>query len=170
MAQRLPPELSVALAERRRTIASAATGRVLDLGGWSDHLREYAAAPTMLGDLHELGELDGEFDTIVSLVRTPLVPNMDAFITGLVDHLAPDGIVAFLEPTLRPSRAGGRFWRGGRAQRSFGGLHLDRDIPHEFRERKLFVTDLHRFDVPSVAVPLRPFVDGQARRNRHMSS
>ncbi|NCG23861.1 MAG: hypothetical protein GWP47_06995 [Actinobacteria bacterium] len=168
MAPCLPSELTVVLAERRRAIAGAATGRVLDLGGWSDHLREYAEEPTMLGDLHELGELDGVFDMIVSLVRTPLVQDMGVFIEGLVGHLAPDGIVAFLEPTRRPGRAGGRRWFGARAQRPFGELHLDRDIPNEFRERQLFVTDLHRFEVASVAVPLRPFVDGRARRNRHM--
>lgn len=167
MAQRLPPELSFALAERRRSIAAAASGRVLDLGGWSDHLGDYVEPPTVLGGLEELAELDGEFDTIVSLVRTPLVADMDAFFANLVGLLAPDGIVAFLEPTLRPGRTGDILRLGARAQRAFGGLHLDRDIPNEFRDRQLFVTDLHRFEVASVAAPLRPFVDGRARRNRH---
>ncbi len=167
MAARLPPELSAALAARRRSIAAAATGRVLDLGGWKDHLTGYTEPPTVLDDLRELADHDEEFDTIVSLVRTPLVSDMDSFIAELVGHLAPDGIVAFLEPTLRPGRAGAILRLGARAQRSFGGLHLDRDIPKEFRRRRLFVTDLHRFHVASVAAPLRPFVDGRARRNRH---
>ncbi|MDG1409410.1 MAG: hypothetical protein P8L46_13350 [Acidimicrobiales bacterium] len=169
MARRLPPERSAALAERRRTIAAAATGRVLDLGGWHDHLGEYAEPPTVLGGLDELGELDGTFDTIVSLVRTPLVQDMDAFIGGMVGRLAPNGVVAFLEPAVRPGRAGDFLRVAAWGQDRFGGLYLDRDIPNEFRERQLFVTDLHRFEVASVAAPFRPFVDGRARRNRHTS-
>jgi 2-polyprenyl-3-methyl-5-hydroxy-6-metoxy-1,4-benzoquinol methylase len=139
----------------------------LDLGGWNDHVAEYTEPPTVLDDLLALAQIDGEFDTIVSLVRTPLVADMDSFIADLVSHLAPDGIVAFLEPTLRPGRTGAVLRLGARAQRAFGGLHLDRDIPNEFRQRRLFVTDLHRFQVASVAAPFRPFVDGRARRNRH---
>ncbi len=167
MAPRLPPELSAALAERRRTIATTTAGRVLDLGGWNDHVSSYAGEPLMLEDLEQLAEIDGEFDTIVSLVRTPLVADMDEFISQMIDVLAPEGVIAFLEPTIRPGRTGELLRLGARLQRPFGGLHLDRDIPNEFRSRRLFVTDLHRFEVASVAAPLRPFVDGRARRNRH---
>lgn len=167
MAQRLPPELSAALAERRRTIAASAEGRVLDLGGWSDHLGHYPEKPRVLADLGELAEVEGEFDTIVSLVRTPLIGELGEFLDALVDRLAPDGVIVFLEPTVRPGRTGHLLRLGGRLQRPLGGLHLDRDIPNEFRSRKLFVTDLHRFEVASIAAPLRPFVHGRARRNRH---
>jgi len=167
MAARLPPELSSALAERRCSIAAAAEGRILDLGGWSDHLDMYPEEPLLLENLDELDGLDGEFDTIVSLVRTPLVVDLSVFIEGVVARLAPDGIIAFLEPTIRPGRTGDILRFGSRIQRAFGGLHLDRDIPNEFRDRKLFVTDLDRFEVASVAAPLRPFVAGRARRNRH---
>ncbi len=53
---------------------------------------------------------------------------------------------------------------GGRLGRAAGGLHLDRDLPHELRTRGLIVTDLLRFEVPTVSAPLRPFVEAVARR------
>ena len=43
------------------------------------------------------------------------------------------------------------------------GLHLDRDVAQAVRAAGLFVTDLHRFEIASVAAPLRPFVEAWAR-------
>lgn len=187
----LPMELAPALRVRRRGVAARATCRVLDLGGWSDHLAAYpigrgVETVTMLdrpgdvragggGDdpdgvtrvdaaldaLRELGV--GPFDTIVSLIRTPLVADLDRFLRTVTDLLAPDGRLLMLEPVCRSGRTGRMLAFGGRLGRVAGGLYLDRDLPAELRKRGLVVTDLDRFEVPTVSAPLRPFIDAAAR-------
>ncbi len=166
MPSKLPPELAPALRARRRELAAEATGRVLDLGGWNDHADAYRESEevTQLGSLDDLGESTGEFDTIVSMVRTPLVADLDRFIRDLVAHLGEEGHVLFLEPTIRTGRAGQLLALGGRLSKSLMGLHLDRDVPAVIRRNGLFVTDLHRFEVPSVSAPLRPFIQARCRR------
>jgi len=166
MPSKLPLELAPALKVRRRGLAAQATGRVLDLGGWSDHADAYPsdAQVTLLDSIEDLDGVSGEFDTIVSMIRTPLVADIDGFITELISHLAPDGRVLLLEPTVRTGRAGQLLSLGGRFSSAISGLHLDRDLPDDLRRLGLFVTDLHRFEVPSVSAPFRPFVEAQGRR------
>ncbi len=166
MPSKLPPELAPALRARRRELAAQATGRVLDLGGWTDHADVYRESDevTKLDSLDELGESAGDFDTIVSMVRTPLVADLDRFIRALVAQLGDDGHILFLEPTIRTGRVGQLLALGGRLSKPLMGLHLDRDVPHVIRRNGLFVTDLHRFEVPSVSAPLRPFVEARCRR------
>lgn len=149
-------------------MAAQATGRVLDLGDWSDHLGSYRAGAEVGevvrgDDPSELAD-DGGFDTIVSLVRTPLVADLGGYVAALLDLLADDGRLAFLEPVRRPGWGGGTLALSGRFARAAGGLYLDRDLPHELRELGLVVIDLHRFEVPSVSAPFRPFVEAWARR------
>lgn len=187
----LPIELAPALRARRRGVAGRARSRVLDLGGWSDHLDAYplgrsVETVTVLDrpgdgrgrtggdDPHGVTRIDagvdalralgvGPFDTIVSLIRTPLVADLDRFLGAAIDLLAPDGRLLMLEPVCRSGRAGRVLALGGRLGRAAGGLHLDRDLPAELRKRGLVVTDLDRFEVPTVSAPLRPFVDATAR-------
>jgi hypothetical protein len=188
----LPMELAPALSARRRRLAARAAGRVLDLGGWSDHLDAYdvdgaVAEVTMLdrpGDLRAgsgrddpvgirrvdaaveaLAELGvGVFDAIVCLIRTPLVADLDGFVETLLGLLADDGRLFMLEPVRRSGRVGRLLAAGSRVGRAAGGLHLDRDLPAELRDRGLVVTDLTRFEVPTVSAPFRPFVELTARR------
>ena len=188
----LPLELAPALRNRRSSLATAAKGAVLDLGGWSDHLDSYQIGTevglvTMLdrlgdfragtsahdprgvtridSDPEELGEGGhGPFDTIVSLIRTPLVADLNRFLKTLADLLAPHGRLLFLEPVARAGRAGHLLALGGRLGRAFGGLHLDWDLPAETRAVGLTVTDLERFEVPTVSAPFRPFVEMRVRR------
>ncbi len=162
----LPPELAPALRNRRRSLVSQGSGRVLDLGGWTDHADAYPAGTdvTVLEQLDGLGRVDGEFDTIVSLIRTPLVADLGRWLEQLTGCLAADGRILFLEPTVRPGRTGQLLAVGGRFWRPLSGLHLDRDIPNVIRSHGLFITDLSRFEVPTLSAPLRPFVEGQARR------
>ena len=166
MPSQLPPELAPALRARRRELAAQATGRVLDLGGWNDHADAYSESEevTQLDSLDDLRESTGEFDTIVSMVRTPLVADLDQFIRDLVAHLGDDGHILFLEPTIRTGRVGQLLALGGRLSKTLIGLHLDRDVPDVIRRNGLFVTDLHRFEVPSVSAPLRTFVEARCRR------
>ncbi len=166
MPSKLPPELAPALRARRRELAAKATGRILDLGGWNDHTGCYpdSGEVTRLDSVGDLEASVGEFDTIVSMVRTPLVADLNRFISELIARLAPGGHILFLEPTMRTGRVGQLLALGGRLSRSAIGLHLDRDVPDVIRRNGLFVTDLHRFEVPSVSAPLRPFVEAHCRR------
>jgi len=188
----LPIELAPALATRRKSVASKATGRVLDLGGWSDHLSRYRLGAevdeVMLlvrsGDLRggdvendpegvirvdagfdslvELGS--GPFDTIVSLIRTPLISDFPRLVESVHELMAPHGRLMLLEPVRRTGRLGRVLTMGGAIARASGGLYLDRDIPADLRSAGLTVIDLERFEVPTVSAPLRPFVEATARR------
>jgi len=163
----LPVELAPALADRRRALARGVRGRVLDLGEWDDH--HDAFGPDWSGEVVRVADpsqLDGvaAFDTVLSMVRTPLVADLAAYLARLDELLAPDGRVGFVEPTVRTGRSGRLVAAGGRMARAAGGLHLDRDVPHALRTHGFVVTDLDRFTLSSVAAPLRPFVAGWARR------
>ncbi len=191
----LPMELAPALRKRRSSLASGASGQVLDLGGWSDHLDTYQISTEVdsvimldrLGDIRagtathdpegvarvdaepeELNELGhGPFDTIVSLIRTPLVADLNRFLTHgrtLMELLADGGRLLFLEPVARAGRTGRLLALGGRLGRAVGGLHLDWDLPAEIRASGMTITDLQRFEVPSVSAPFRPFVEARVRR------
>lgn len=192
-------EIAPALRHRRRSVAAKATGRVLDLGGWSDHLGSYCLGDTgegepgcvdkvtMLvrpGDLRSgdstrdpdglirvdagfdsLSDLGvGPFDSIVSLIRMPLIADLDRMIRTVDELMAPDGRFLMLEPVRRSGRLGRMVALTGSLMRATGGLHLDRDIPARLRAEGMTVTDLDRFDVPTVSAPLRPFIEASARR------
>lgn len=188
----LPMELAPALGSRRRSVAGRARGRVLDLGGWADHLSAYrlggeVESVTMLDGLGDIragtGRGDpagvtrvgtaldaladaglGPFDSIVSLIRLPLVEDLDGFFRTVLELLADGGSLYFVEPVRRSGRVGRIIALGGLVGRVAGGLHLDRDLPAEIRSRDMVVTDLARFEVPTVSAPLRPFIEAVARR------
>lgn len=192
----LPMELAPGLRDRRRSIAAKATGRVLDLGGWSDHLGSYrlddqtsvGVAEVMMlvrpGDLQptdsrrdpdgvtrvdagfdSLQDLGVEpFDTIVSLIRTPLIADINRMMRMVDGLLAQGGQLLMLEPVRRTGRLGRVVAFGGSLIRATGGLYLDRDIPGILRAEGMTVTDLERFEVPSLSAPFRPFVEARARR------
>ena len=188
----LPMELAPALRKRRSSLAAVASGQVLDLGGWSDHLDSYQISTEVdsvtmldrLGDIRagtathdpegvtridaepeELSELGhGPFDTIVSLIRTPLVADLNRFLRTLTELLADGGRLLFLEPVARAGRTGRLLALGGRVGRAVGGLHLDWDLPAEIRALGMTITDLQRFEVPTVSAPFRPFVEARVRR------
>lgn len=187
----LPVELAPALRSRRCSLVRRTTGRVLDLGGWADHLGDYrlgdeVESVTMLDrpadvragtgrdDPAGVTRLDatvdtlaerglGSFDSIVSLIRLPLVEDLDGFFATVFDLLADDGKLYFLEPVRRSGRLGRMVAVAGVVGRAAGGLYLDRDLPAEIRARGMVVTDLARFEVPTVSAPLRPFVEAVAR-------
>lgn len=184
-------ELAPALRSRRRAIATRTAGRVLDLGGWADHLGDYrlgseVESVTMLDRVTDVragrGRSDpdgvtridatldtvseaghGPFDSIVSLIRLPLVEDLDGFFETVFGLLADGGSLYFVEPVRRSGRTGRLLAMSGLVGRAAGGLHLDRDLPAEIRRRGMVVTDLARFEVPTVSAPLRPFIEAVAR-------
>ena len=93
----------------------------------------------------------------------PLVEDLPRFLATVLRLLRDDGHLLFLEPVRRTDLVGRALAAWGPLVRATSGLHLDRDLVTAIREAGFFVTDLHRFHVPSVAAPLRPFVAGQAR-------
>lgn len=145
MTSGVPSELSLALADRETALRGRAVGRVLDLATTS------------------FDEVTGRYDTILSVVRTPAEPDLGRFLGRIRDHLASDGWAYFLEPTVRTGPLGRALGISGRLGRPLTGLHLDRDIPAAIRGAGLFVADLHRFEIASVAAPFRPFVEAWAR-------
>ncbi|MEM8747605.1 MAG: hypothetical protein AAGF91_12955 [Actinomycetota bacterium] len=145
MASRVPPEVSAALAERAANLRERATGRVLDL------------------DTDELVDASGAYDTIFAFVQAPQQADLDGFYVRLRELLALDGHLYALEPTIRTGPLGRALGISGRLARPLTGLHLDRDVPPAIRRAGLFVTDVHRFEIASVAAPLRPFVEAWAR-------
>lgn len=145
MATEIPIELSAALAARRTALLERANGRVLEVGDSG------------------LADADGHYDTIYSFVQTPGEADLDAYAARIAELLAPDGMAYFLEPTIRTGPLGRALGLGGRMMRPVTGLYLDRDVPQAIRSAGLFITDLHRFEIASVAAPLRPFVEAWAR-------
>ena len=187
----LPFELTPALRARRRSLAAIATGRVLDLGGWTDHLESYDDVDVDLlvspdsrdgaGDPPRVRRLEAgvdalldlgvePYDTIVSLIRMPLVADLPRFLTTIGSLLVDDGRLLLLEPVHRADTIGRVLALWGPFVRATSGLHLDRDIATDVREAGFHVTDLHRFRVQSVSAPLRPFIEGQARLRLPRSS
>jgi hypothetical protein len=183
----LPAELAPALTQRRRELAARCTGEVLDLGGWADHLDAYRLGaevqsvtfvdqrgdvragtgkydPVGVTRVDGLPDPDQKFDSIVSLVRSPLEASADRWLAQITSRLATDGRVHLLEPVARDGRVGSWLARGARFSRRLGGLHLDRDIPARARDHGLVIIDIERFDVATVSAPLRPFVMLTARR------
>lgn len=69
------------LKARRRALAAAARGRVLDLGGWNDHLDAYPFGNGVESVVTD--PRSGPFDTIVSILETPT--------DSVLDALADDG-------------------------------------------------------------------------------
>ena len=110
-----------------------------------------------------LAGAEGHYDTIYSFVQTPGHADLDGYTRRIRELLAPEGMAYFLEPTIRTGPLGRALGLGGRLARPITGLHLDRDVPQSIRRSGLFVTDLHRFEIASVAAPLRPFVEAWAR-------
>lgn len=145
MPTEIPTEVSVALAARREALLRRSAGRVFE--------SEPAA----------LLAAEGQYDTIYSFVQTPGQADLGEYMRRIHDLLAPDGTAYFLEPTVRTGPLGRALGIGGRLLRPVTGLHLDRDIPQAIRRAGLFVTDLHRFEIASVAAPFRPFVEAWVR-------
>lgn len=161
-----------ALRDRTRAKACAATGRVLDLGGWIDSDSDYQTSDVVVVDSPTaLSDLAGEqFDSIVSIIRTPLVPELQPWLADLRALLSASGQLLMIEPVGRAGVTGRMLTITSRMWSKGTGLHYDRDLPAELRSAGLSVPAIDRFDVLSLAAPMRPFVDLRARLSPLVSS
>ncbi len=189
------PVEQATLREHRRRLLDRARGRVLELGGGSgDHLRHYpadrvvavdvagpdpvllsllarraAASPVPVQVLaRPLADLAGPYDTIVCQLVLCAVPRPAATLAVLLDLLEPgEGRLLFLEhaPPV-PGRSvitslARPWWRSLTA-----GCDLARDVPAELRRAGFIVTDVERFTMRTLQIPIRSCVTGVARRRR----
>lgn len=182
------------LASRRRRLLSGARGHVLEIGaGTGANLPHYPAdidsltliepsepmrrklkqavedwggSATILGTVLEKADFDGiEFDTIVSSLTLCSVRDPQVALARLMDALAPEGQILFLEHTTVPG------WRH-RVQaaadpvwtRLAGGCHLTRDTTAQLRQAGLAITDCDRFRIPYGGVLVGHGVQGRAIR------
>ena len=100
-----------------------ASGRVLELGSSGS------------------GMGDGPYDTVLSVLASPLIDDLDSFFADIAARLSPTGSLQLVEPQL----------------------YVGRDVVQAVRRAGLFVTDAHRFEVSSAPKGLRSLVHASAR-------
>ena len=150
-----PQALLDAVDERCRALASVASGRVFELPG--------AGADAALMAESQSG---ARYDTILSLMGTSQVADLAGFVAALDRILDDNGWILMVEPL-----------RTGTADRGAGGwsnLFLRRksareglagtDIVSALRAGGFTVTDLDRFEAPTLKPPWRRCVELRARR------
>lgn len=189
------PVEQATLREHRRRLLARARGRVLDLGGGTgDHLRHYRADRVTEVDVagpdpvlrpllgrrlatspvpvhlvnRPVADLAPAYDTIVCQFVLCALADPGPVLAVLLDLLEPDeGRLLFLEHAPpAPGRSvvttlARPLWRSLTA-----GCDLGRDVPAELRRAGFIVTDLERFTMRTVQLPIRSCVAGVARRRR----
>lgn len=185
---------------RRDALLAHARGTVLELGGGTgSHLACYRGGAVdrvvvlgpdeltrrtvtrragevhvpveVVDDLSVAGLGPGTVDTVVSQFVLCAVPDPLAALEALGVLLAPEGSLVFLEhvPVSGLSVAARRATRP--VFRAISpGCHQSRDIPAIIREAGFTITDLERFTVPTLALPLRSCAAGVARRRLEWST
>lgn len=107
-------------------------------------------------------ELAGGADLIVAVLVLCAVTDVDAHVVAAARLLRPSGAMWFLEhvpPGPTRHRLTAPLWR-----RLGGGCNLHADLPGALRSSGLIVTELERFRVPSLTLPLRSLARGVASR------
>ena len=147
-----PPALLEAVAEARRELAAAASGRVFEVpdDGIEPALQQAAAE----GD---------RYDTILSFMRTPQVADIGGFVAALEQILAEDGWICMVEPVATSAGPTRRRLATlpGRISPRRGA---ETDVVAALRSGGLFVTDIWRRVAPSAPAAWRHYVVLRARR------
>jgi SAM-dependent methyltransferase len=178
------PAERAGLADRRRRLLAAATGRVLEVGGGTglnlahypaglgtvfvlepdgamrERLLEKVPAARVPVEIHDAGIEDGlfdeaSFDTVVSTLTLCSVPDLDDALASIARLLVPGGRLLFIEHVRAPGLQ-------GLAQRASAplwsrvaaGCQPDRDILAAMRTHGLAVTDCDRFRIRMTVNPL----------------
>jgi hypothetical protein len=184
----LTPLDHAALVERRRRLLARGHGRVLDLSGGTgthlamlrpDRVTELVVArgrPSNLGALRrrardlsfpsvvdvDVADISGPFDTVIAQFVLSAVRDLGVWLRFVRDLQV--GQVLFVDPA--PLR-GGRLALGELARpflSGIGGQHeLGRDVVARLRAAGFTITDVERFSLPTLVIPLRHLVAGVAR-------
>ncbi len=102
----LPTRLAAALEWRHGGVVAKATGRVLEVPWISG---EHLSIESWLEQQAAAGE---RYDTVISVVRTPVVADMARFVTAISELMTPEGQVLMVEPAVPPTRPGRDFVTG----------------------------------------------------------
>jgi hypothetical protein len=184
----LTPLDHAALVDRRRRLLARASGRVLDLSGGTgahlsmlrtgqiDELVVARGRPTNLGALRrrvrdlavpsrvdvDVADIRGPFDTVIAQFVLSAVRDLSVWLRFLRD--LPAEQVLFVDPAplrgvrLAASELARPFLTG------VGGQHeLSRDVVGRLRSAGYTITDVERFSLPTLVIPLRHLVAGVAR-------
>ena len=154
-----PASLLDALSERWKRLAASAAGRVYELP--SDGVEEAVRSECSRG---------ARYDTILSFMRTPRVPDLAGFAAALKRILADDGWILMIEP----STSGSGPWRD-RLSSGLGSLRPGRerpgrDVVSALRAGGFTVTDLHRRETARAPARWRNYVEIRARRETPASA
>lgn len=164
MAPLLAPRARTVVHEHRRRLLGDCTGRVLDLSGDPEHRSLYPADAEVVTRAPADGA--GSFDHVVSVFHLCAVDDLDAEVGRILDLLAPDGSLVFLEPVVDPGWVG----RGQRLVAPLvdrmAGWRPDRDVVAAVRDARLVMTTLTRTALPRHLWPLTDLVEGRAQRRR----
>lgn len=167
MVERIPPAVRDGLRNDIDQLLGQAAGAVLDLGGSHSRsgyppgidltvLRSAAYQPPRL-------PISGRFDTIVSVLQLGFVDRPGPLIARLVDRLADDGWLLFVEPALVP----GYVERVATAANRLLPTALQQGPRPTVRRRlwmaQLTVTDVYRTTLATRVGPVRHVEVGRAR-------
>ena len=110
--------------------------------------------PAVAVDSISAAERLGPFDTVVSVLRTTTVDDIDRYAARLARLVADDGQVLFAEPTRTPGLVGQvqRLWRP--ATEVSARLRLHTGFRIALWRAGLSVTDVTRHELPRLAWPL----------------
>jgi ubiquinone/menaquinone biosynthesis C-methylase UbiE len=178
------PAERAGLADRRRRLLAAASGRVLEVGGGTganlahypagldqvavlepdgamrERLLQKVAAVTTPVEVHDAGIEEGtfpdaSFDTVVSTLTLCSVPDLQRALASMRRLLKPGGRLLFIEHVRAPGLKG----VAQRASapvwtRMAAGCHPDRDILAAMRAQGFTVTDCDRFRIRMLVNPL----------------
>lgn len=100
----------------------------------------------------------GRFDAVISVAGLTRFPDLAAALAAAVSLLRPAGRLLLVEPGYRPGPRGLAVSSMGALLPPARGVHLARDVPATVRAVGLTITDIRRFDLPTLVWPLRSFV------------
>lgn len=153
----LPRPVADRLTTRRAALLARAHGRTLDLCT--------EAARALVSD--SIGgsprSRSDRYDTVVSVCALAAFADLPAAVAGIAALLDHDGCLLAVEPVATPGPAGviaASLWDGWAVRR---GLNLSRDVPAALRAAGFTLTDVDRFEAPTLVAPLRRFAQIRAR-------